>query len=79
MEWYSFANFFLVLGAYLSLVAPLGSYVPFVDISPTTAAVMGVACLLIGILQRLEALLEQVSRIDFDAVCRRPAVRMEEE
>jgi len=40
---------------------------------------MGVACLLIGILQRLEALLEQVSRIDFDAVCRRPAVRMEEE
>jgi hypothetical protein len=72
MEWYSYATFFMVAGFYLSFVVPLTGSVPFVDIPPSTAVVMGVACWLVVILQRMEALLEQISHINFSEVCRRP-------
>lgn len=79
MDWYPIATFFIVLGTYLSFVVPLTGSVPFVDISPSTAVIVGVACWIVAILQRLEAILGQISHIDFDTVCRRPAVQAEVE
>lgn len=66
MDWYSKANFFLYLGFYLSFIAPLSGGIPWVDIPPSTAVIMGVSCMLMVILHRLEAILEQISHIEFE-------------
>ena len=71
MEWYSYSNFFLVMGFFLSFYVPLVG-VPFVDIPHTTAVLRGIACLLIVILQRLESLLEQVSHFEFHPTTSQP-------
>lgn len=68
MDWYSVSNVFMFLGFYLSFVAPLSQRIPWLDIPASTAVIMGMSCWLIVILQRLEALLEQISHIDFERV-----------
>jgi hypothetical protein len=68
LDWYKTANFFLILGGYLTFIAPLSGGIPWVDIPSSTAVIMGVGCFLLGILHRLEAILEQISPIDFERI-----------
>jgi hypothetical protein len=67
MDWYKISQFFQALGAFLVFVAPLLlPHITLTGISPSTAVMMGASCYLIVIIHRLEALLEQISHIDFE-------------
>lgn len=78
MDWYKFSTFLMVLGFYLSFIAPLSPLIPLLDIPSSTGAIIGVSCFLIVIIQRLEALLEQISHIEFERLLP-PARQTEEE